>query len=289
MPKINLSIIIPIYKVESEENFGYFEHLVASIAVNFQGQPRADGSDFALQEIIVINDYPLHDSEARVKALFEKQGLGAALVYVNQPENRGQAAARNAAAHIAKGNYLHFIDQDDYISEGYYAALFAGARPAAVLMANIFIARNGKTPYAYLKNNTQRTYGQAQKLSDLKHFLISNIAVSPGQYVVSKQAFEAVNGFPDLQNRGSDDYGIMFNLSQQGVSYRFCPKARFYYRLHEKQNRNVLSISNSVQEFFSQQQQPLEGSFRYLSAIKRYSLRVPAIGKIFFTMYFNRQ
>lgn len=113
---VKLSIIVPIYKVED-----YLCKCVDSLLAQ-------DISDY---EIILIDDGSpdgcpaICDSYAQMNEL-ENEGireLGKPLIRVIHRENGGLSAARNSGIEVAKGEYIMFIDSDDYIQPNVLGAL----------------------------------------------------------------------------------------------------------------------------------------------------------------------
>ena len=99
MPKI--SIIVPIYN--SEE---YLKECLNSLV----------NQTFKDIEIICVNDGSTDNSLEIVKYFAEKDSR---IKVINQ-ENKGQSAARNAGLKIASGEWITFIDSDDYIDLNTY-------------------------------------------------------------------------------------------------------------------------------------------------------------------------
>ena len=97
---MRLSIIIPMYNAEK-----YIRRCVTSIY--HQGLVL---NDF---EVIVINDGSTDSSVQIIKNLCQDYTN---LCLINK-ENEGQGAARNLGIDMARGNYLFFIDSDDYLLE----------------------------------------------------------------------------------------------------------------------------------------------------------------------------
>lgn len=97
---MRLSIIIPMYNAEK-----YIRRCVTSIY--HQGLVL---NDF---EVIVINDGSTDSSVQIIKNLCQ---VYTNLILINK-ENEGQGAARNLGIDMARGNYLFFIDSDDYLLE----------------------------------------------------------------------------------------------------------------------------------------------------------------------------
>lgn len=65
-------------------------------------------------EVIVVNDAS-EDGTANHVAKFERYNEN--LVYIENDENRGISVSRNVGAEVASGDYLIFIDSDDYIEK----------------------------------------------------------------------------------------------------------------------------------------------------------------------------
>lgn len=103
-----VSVIIPIYNAED-----YLEQCLESVI-------RQTYTDL---EIIAVLDGPTDQSESIVKRFVEKDPR---IIGVNQP-NRGSSAARNYGLSLATGEYVSFIDSDDWIAETYIQRLVENA------------------------------------------------------------------------------------------------------------------------------------------------------------------
>lgn len=97
---MKLSIIIPVYNVEK-----YVEKCVRSC----RAQDVSDNE----YEIIIVNDGTKDNSMDAVAKAIE----GANNVTVLSQENSGLSVARNTGLSHAKGEYVWFIDSDDYIDD----------------------------------------------------------------------------------------------------------------------------------------------------------------------------
>lgn len=96
-----LSIIVPVYKVEP-----YLHRCVDSIlAQTF--------TDF---ELILVDD----GSPDNCGAICDEYAAKDSRILVIHKENGGLSDARNAGLDIAKGEYIGFVDSDDYISPQMY-------------------------------------------------------------------------------------------------------------------------------------------------------------------------
>lgn len=105
---MKLSIIIPAYNVEQ-----YIEKCLVSCID--QDIPQSD------YEIIVVND----GSPDGSLAIAERVAATATNITVVSQENGGLSAARNKGLSLAKGEYVWFIDSDDWIEKNCLAELTA--------------------------------------------------------------------------------------------------------------------------------------------------------------------
>ncbi len=104
MAKITYSIIIPVYNVGE-----YIEECVESIL------KQKTKYEF---EIILVNDGSTDNSIERC----EKYLKDIRIKLINQ-KNSGPSSARNAGIKASKGEYLLFIDGDDFVDDNYLACL----------------------------------------------------------------------------------------------------------------------------------------------------------------------
>ncbi|MEI0700190.1 glycosyltransferase, partial [Brachyspira intermedia] len=105
---IKISVIIPVYNVEK-----YLDKCLTSII----NQSLKD------IEIICINDGSTDSSLQILESYKEKDNR---IIIINQ-KNLKQAAARNNGLKIAKGEYISFVDSDDYIEKDFLKKLYQTA------------------------------------------------------------------------------------------------------------------------------------------------------------------
>ena len=104
MKRLKVTVIIPAYN--SEE---YIGRCLESVL-------RQSYQDF---EVLVINDGSRDNTDAVVKEFAKKDRR---VRYVEQ-KNMGVARTRNKAIKLAKGEFITFVDNDDYIDEDYLESL----------------------------------------------------------------------------------------------------------------------------------------------------------------------
>ena len=101
-PKI--SVIVPVYKTE-----GLLDRCVESIV----------GQTYKNLEIILVDDGSPDNCPAMCDEWAEKDSR----IRVIHKENGGVSSARNAALDIATGDYIGFVDSDDWIEPEMYSSL----------------------------------------------------------------------------------------------------------------------------------------------------------------------
>lgn len=97
---MKVSLIIPVYKVEK-----YIERCLLS-ALN------QTWSDL---EIILVNDCTPDDSMKVIERILASHAHQKEVVIVEHAVNRGLSAARNTGIEKAVGDYIYFLDSDDYL------------------------------------------------------------------------------------------------------------------------------------------------------------------------------
>lgn len=98
--KSRVSIIIPVYNVEK-----YLEQCLNSVVV---------GSEVEQTEVIVIDDGSTDYSGEIADSYSKKYPFIRAI----HQKNRGVAAVRNAGMDLAAGEWLYFMDSDDWLADG---------------------------------------------------------------------------------------------------------------------------------------------------------------------------
>lgn len=110
MNRAAVSVIIPVYNVEK-----YLTKCIDSVL----------NQSFSNLEILIINDGSTDGSAAIIEE-YEKKNPS--IIKHFDKENGGLSSARNYAIERAKGEYITFLDSDDYLDYEYIETLYSAAK-----------------------------------------------------------------------------------------------------------------------------------------------------------------
>lgn len=101
---MKVSVIVPVYNTEK-----YLKNCIDSLLKQ----------NFDDYEIIVINDLSPGNAEEIIKSYNDKK-----IVYIKNKTNKGIGYNRNLGIKKAKGEYVCFIDSDDYVKEDFISKMY---------------------------------------------------------------------------------------------------------------------------------------------------------------------
>lgn len=104
---MELSIIVPVYNAER-----YLDRCIGSLL----------SQDLKHYEIILVDDGSSDHSYEMMQAY---QASNPDRIRILQQPNGGQGSARNLGIQAARGEFLTFVDSDDYVAENCYSSLLA--------------------------------------------------------------------------------------------------------------------------------------------------------------------
>ena len=205
-----VSVIIPVYNVEN-----YLRKCLDSLV----NQTLKD------IEIIVVNDGTTDNSQEIINEYVKKYPKK--VVSIIQ-ENGGQGAARNTGLLHAKGEYIGYVDSDDYVEENMYEELYKKAKEED---SDIVICGN---------NVVKENYELFSKEDVDKEFLLGKMAVWNKIYkkniiVDNKIQFRSKVWYEDL------DFTMKVYFSSKKISY--IDKALYNYLLREGSTMNNKNAS----------------------------------------------
>lgn len=189
------SIILPIYNVAP-----YLEQCIHSVLEQ----------DFFDYELILVDD----GSTDQCPEICDQYAARFAHIRVIHKVNGGLSSARNAGMEIARGQYIWWVDSDDWIEPDSLRILHEASCDRGPDMVKFNFTRTGNKQKAFFSNAQAGFYSEAQERKQLLDKAFRNT----GKFCLSawshiyRNAFLKKNGLSFVSERqiGSEDY--LFNL-----------------------------------------------------------------------------
>lgn len=128
---IKISVIIPIYNTSL-----YLERCINSVL----------NQTLKEIEIFLIDDASTDDSFKIIKK-YEDKDKRIKAIHIN--ENKGPSIARNTGINLSIGEYISFIDSDDYIDEKYFENLYNYSKGFDVIIGTFVDSTNNSRYYIH--------------------------------------------------------------------------------------------------------------------------------------------
>lgn len=235
-----ISIIIPIYNVEA-----YLMECLQSVA----NQTLTEGL-----ECILVDDCGPDNSAQIAKEFIAEYHGPVNFRFVQREKNGGLSAARNTGIREAKGEYLYFLDSDDYILPETIETMWELAeRYNADLVQAQYISEG-----ALLKQsvNTPRPEFSSDRRYIMRIMLdySSNPVMAPNRLI--RRSLLLDNKLWFREGIIHEDNYWTYLLAKHVKRMAFCPEAFYYYRVTPgsiTQNKNIeketLAFTTMIREF----------------------------------------
>jgi glycosyltransferase involved in cell wall biosynthesis len=158
-------------------------------------------------------------------------------VKVFHKKNGGLSSARNAGLKLCSGEYVGFIDSDDYISPAYFTEFFKCLK---YFKSDIFIGGRFKDNEGIINCEFNLPTGHMSKWDTLNKILLwDNIDGSVCDKIFKKSLFNKVEFQKDVF---SEDIPVTIKLIQQSESiYHFGKEIYYYFNRKESITSNFFS------------------------------------------------
>ena len=215
--KPKVSILIPVYKAEK-----YISECLQSVL----------GQTYNNLEIVIVDDASPDESMAIAESLIQKADNKFEIQILHNDKNQGIAKVRNTLLDHATGDYILFVDSDDYIEVDAIESLVDIA-----VKENCDIVRCG---YFEVKNNQIRTINQKpwnDKTDLLKqHIKAWNSIEAMWQLSIKRNLIETHHiRFAEGIN-ASEDHLMMIKLYFYANSIANLERPVYYYRIDNEQS-----------------------------------------------------
>lgn len=222
-----VSIIVPIYNVEK-----YLRKCLNSL------------TEQTLKDIeIICVDDGSTDMSAEIVKEFQQTDSRIKLM---SEENKGQSAARNLGIREASGEYLGFVDSDDWVDKDYFEKLYNSAK-----FYNADIACAGFKRCVFGQGSVRKKYILSQVTDDInKKVQIDKIPSD--NYIWNKiykreKWLEAGIEFPE--GRSYEDIAVILKILNSLGKLVTVPKTYYHYR--KRKNSTVSSCNIQLKKDYN--------------------------------------
>ena len=198
---MKVSIIVPIYNVSK-----YIKRCLDSLV----------NQTLDNIEIILVNDGSQENEEEIIKPYLKK--------YKNikyfKKENGGQASARNFGLKRARGEYILFVDSDDYIETTMASKLYkvATEKDLDIILCNYYMETNDNKEEIYVLNEN--------KYLTLNEYVI--LTPAPWNKLI-KREFLINNNFSFIEGIIYEDYATIPTLALYNPKVYFLNECLYHY------------------------------------------------------------
>lgn len=212
--KETISVIVPVYNVAP-----YLKRCIDSIL-------KQTHTDF---ELLLINDGSTDGSVSICQEYVEKDSR----IHLYHQNNQGVSAARNLGIDKANGNYITFIDSDDFVEDIYLEKLYKalkdnGSDISAVNFSSFNEERQSFLFFITSENYFEKNYKRQEWLDQenmARHNLYMAFTFSPLK-LFKKELFEGIR-FP--LGRLREDDATIYKLYLKADQITFVNAGLYYY------------------------------------------------------------
>lgn len=208
-----VSVIIPVYKTER-----YLLRCTDSIR----------RQDYDNLEIILVDDGSPDDSGNICDRISECDSR----VRVVHKDNGGLSSARNAGLDLATGEYICFVDSDDYVARDYISTLYGLITTHNADLSKINYAEVHSDYFDSINRKAKEVVFEGEKVEEA--FL--DLRVDSACVFMYKRQLIGESRFPI--GKTSEDIPFNFEIFQKAKKLAYMPISKYYY-FH-----NPESISN---------------------------------------------
>lgn len=234
-----ISVIIPVYNVEA-----YFSRCIKSVI----------NQTYTQLEIIIVNDGSTDGSGVLCDKFSEKD----CRISVIHRSNRGLSDARNYGTEVAQGDYIFYLDSDDYLSLDCLKKLYNAIleHDAEVAQTNFYYDYPDYLLYNKSLNGKDKVFTREEAMQGLlEQQVIKNFAW--GKLIRADIAKE--HSFP--KGKYFEDTFWKFNIIHECKKYVALAKPMLYYLQRPASISGTFSLRNL---------DLLEGELQRLAFIKKY-------------------
>lgn len=222
MKQYKISTIIPVY------NSGiYLQKCFESIM--------KQSIDFENIQLIIINDGSTDNSEKIIHHFLDKFEN---IVYLKK-ENGGQSSARNLGLKTAIGEYISFVDSDDWIEPEMYKELYETAVKNQLDIVTC--------DYTKFKKNKNHYVSSRFTNDEVKNFIIMN--VGPCNMIIKKTLLDS-RKFTFPTGIIYEDLASIPALALNNTKIKLVEKSFYNYLIHNNSSMNQPNYNSKLDDVF---------------------------------------
>lgn len=150
-----------------------------------------------------------------------------------QTDQGGVSNARNIALDVAKGEYVTFIDDDDYISQIFLESLYKKADSGIIVLSNVYAFDDG-TPEIQRQYRITDSYKKLKNDDRIYHPRSRKFFSGPCMKLIP-MSFIQGRRF-DTKFKNGEDSLFMFQISDKFGYVTFANEDAIYYRRYREQS-----------------------------------------------------
>lgn len=263
-----ISVIVPVYDVDK-----WLDECVESIV----------NQTHKNLEIILVDD----GSPDRCPQICDEWAKRDSRIRVIHKENGGLSTARNAGLDICTGDYIGFVDSDDFIESNMYEILYREIKEKNVDAVRYAMCRYREGNIYHVQHIDKEKYYNRENLLDCYFYHKEDICGGVCDKLFCADLFSDVR-FPEGVN--SEDYYVNVKLYSKINKMYYNNNPLYYYRLRDesitrkkKVDEHALDkiiISDMVGEYVSKNIPERKNDAIAFRAIARFSVYYEAMKKI---------
>lgn len=215
-----ISVIVPIYNVAP-----YLNRCLDSLR----------NQSYKNFEVIMVNDGST-DESGEIAKTYSK--IAPQFVYIYQ-ENKGQGAARNTGIRAAKGDYLAFVDSDDFVHKDYLKRLHEMmlSNGADISMCSVQrVWDNGRRTTNAITNDGTRV------IEDVSNYLVKG-SFSVWNKLYKKNLFDGLT-FPERMK--FEDFALLPRVIERAHKLVSSQDILYYYFWRSGSTTNAVKIQRDI-------------------------------------------
>ncbi len=219
-----ISIIVPVYKVEP-----FIERCLDSVITQ----------TYRNLEIILIDD----GSPDNCGAICDEYALRDDRIHVFHQENRGVSASRNAGLDVVTGDYIVFVDSDDYIAPDMIEGVVREAeRESADIVIFDYFIDNAKEVHAV------KTLDSIKSLEQIQEMILMDTYPS---YLWNKFYRAALFDNVRMSLRKFEDLMVMPHVFLKARKITYLPVPYYYNHANNTALTSAVNVGNVKQNAIS--------------------------------------